>query len=180
MAFKNSLKILIGKGFFLLRGLPPRFWPACRSRPSEPSTAPRASPWPGPAPCRASPACLRALAPSPARRAVRRATLPTASGDARRVAALCWRRTPRGSHGLRPLPRARLHLLPSLRTSFRTPALSGVATAAAHARAAELADALRRRRAPAPPRHSPIPRARNSASPSFKSCSSLRRLPSTG
>ena len=60
-------------------------------RSAQPSTAPR-------------PACLRA----PARAAPR---VPTAAELARCVAALRWQRTPRGSHGLRPRPRARLHLL---------------------------------------------------------------------
>ena len=68
-----------------------------------------------PAKPRAAPAHLAsaqpsALAPSPAHRARRRATPPTASGRSRRVATMRRRRPPRGSHALRPRPRTRLQL----------------------------------------------------------------------
>jgi len=72
-------------------------------RSAQPSTAPR-------------PACLRA----PARAAPR---VPTAAELARRVAALRWQRTPRGSHDLRPRPRARLHLLVPVSSLTSPPAL---------------------------------------------------------
>ena len=89
-------------------------------------------------------------------------------------------RPPRGSHDLRPHPCARLQLLVPVRSL--TPAraafflLQSREPQALHSPRPQ----LHRRRAPAPPHHSPIPRARNSASPSFKSRSRLRRPPSTG
>ena len=89
MAFKNSLKILFGKGFFppsraaasLLARLPKPAHQAFHS------AARLALARPSPVPCQ--PGLPPRAGPSSARRAVRRATLPTASGDARRVAATC-------------------------------------------------------------------------------------------
>ena len=89
MACKNSLKLYLEKYFFSSRAAASLLAHG-RSRPSE-------------APARASPrlasAQPSALAPSPARRARRRATPPTASGLARRVA-------PPVDGGLTPRPRA--------------------------------------------------------------------------
>ena len=96
------------------------------------------------------------------------------------MATTCRRRPPRGSHGLTPRPRARLHLL----VPTRSLTLALVSSSPLQSREPPALPSprpqLRRRRAPAPPRHSPIARARNSASPSFKSRSRLRRPPSTG
>ena len=96
------------------------------------------------------------------------------------MAALRWRRTPRGSRGLAPRPRARLHLLVPARslTHARTSSPSPPEPRALSSALA--APELRRRQTPAPPRHSPIRRNRSYASPSLRSRSSLLRLPSTG
>ena len=114
MAFKNSLKVLFGKGFFLLRGpcasflarLPKPAWPRPRQ--------PRASRFSRTGPPRIGPAQLHALTRLP-----RAAPFPcwsprhatTAAENFHRVATTCRRRPPRGSRGLAPRPRARLHLL---------------------------------------------------------------------
>jgi len=166
---------------FSVSGPPPRFWPASRSRPSEHPA--RASPRlarPSPAP--RAPACsrhpaLRSPRPSPAPFPCWPLVhAPTAAETFRRVATMCRRRPPRGSRGLSPRPRARLLLLEPVRSL--TPART--AFPLLQSKKPKLRPSprqqLRRRRAPAPPRHSPIPRARNSASPSFKSRSRLRRL----
>ena len=125
---------------------------ACRSR--APCLAqPSSRVWPTPR--RVWPALRRVV---PAHR------VPTAPEHDRRVATMRRQRPPRGSHGLPPFPRARLHLLPPLRPRFRTPALSEAATTAARA-----ALATERRRClagdiPLLPRlHSSIPAARSSA-----------------
>ena len=114
MAFKNSLKVLFGKEFFLLRGLcasflarlPKPAWPRPRQpRASRVSRAGRP---------RLGPAQLRALTLLP-----RAAPFPcwsprhamTAAENFRRVATACRRHPPRGSRGLTPRPRAHLHLL---------------------------------------------------------------------
>ena len=170
---------------FSVSGPPPRFWPASRSRPSEHPA--RASPRlarPSPAP--RAPACsrhpaLRSPRPSPAPFPCWPLVhAPTAAETFRRVATMCRRRPPRGSHGLSPRPRACLHLPQPVRSLTPSHAafflLQSREPQALHSPRPQ----LRRRRALAPPRHSPIPRARNSALPSFKPRSSLRRLPSTG
>ena len=116
MAFKNSLKIIFGKGFFspsraaasLLARLPKPAQrasePARARRPTSraglltPSRTALASAQPAPFPC------------SP------RAHASTAAENFRRVATTCRRRPPRGSRGLTPRPRARLHLLVPVRS----------------------------------------------------------------
>ena len=132
---------------------PPRA-PACSRHPA------LRSPRPSPAPFPCSP----------------RAHAPTAAEDSRRVVTMCRRRPPRGSRGLTSRTRARLQ--PPQPVRSLTPART--AFPLLQSKKPKLRPSprqqLRRRRAPAPPRHSPIPRARNSASPSFKSRSRLRRL----
>ena len=99
MAFKNSLKIYLEKGFFsfaghrLASGPPAEAGPACQQSPRA-ALAHLASAQPS------------ALAPSPARRTRRRATPPTASGLAPRVAPPVG-----GGLALRPRAAAALALL---------------------------------------------------------------------
>ena len=180
MAFKNSLKILFGKKIFLLRGPPPRFWPACRSRPSVPANPPARV-----GPPRA-PACSR----HPARRSPRPSPAPfpcwplvhapTAAETFRRVATMCRRRPPRGSRGLSPRPRARLLLLEPVRSLT----LARVSSSPLQSREPPALPSprpqLRRRFPPPPAPHSPIPSASNSASLSDTWCSRLCRRLSQG
>ena len=167
----------IEKNVFCFSGPPPRFWPASRSRPSEPP-APRAPRLarPSPAPCRARPASARLPAP---RRVVPRprqgalAAWPPCAGNARRAAATAW-----------------LHLhvraffcpaaLPPPHYSSRS--LSRRATAAASARAQHvLATAAAAASTAAYPSHASIPRfTPPAAPPSFPAslafaCSRRRR-----
>ena len=161
---------------FSVSGPPPRFWPASRSRPSEPPAPaarlarPTRQPTSRVGPAAPAARALRSprpsLAPFPCWPLVH---APTAAETFRRVATMCRRRPPRASRGLTPRPRARLHLTqlvrsltPSCATFFL---LQSREPQALHSPRPQ----LRRRRAPAPPHHSPIPPAHNSASPSFKS-----------
>ena len=94
---------------FSFHGPPPRFSAHGRSRPGLQQRPPPARPAFGPA--------QRCAAPIPA------PCVPTTPGRDRRVAAMCRRRSPRGSHSLRPLPRARLHLPKPLRSPLHSPTL---------------------------------------------------------
>ena len=157
-------------------GLAPRFWPACRSRPGPRPRQPRASRSSRAGPPRLGPAQLRALAFLP-----RAAPFPcwsprhatTAAENFRHVATTCRRRPPRGSRGLTPRPRARLHLLVPVRSLTRAHAAFPLLPSREPQAPPSPRPQLRRRRAPAPPRHSPIPRASNSASLSDTWCSRL-------
>ena len=158
---------------FTFVGLAPRFRPSRTGGPTCLRAAPCSrSRFAGPGPRRAS------RSPTLARPSLRHAA--TAAEKFRRVATSRRRRPPRGSRGLTSRPRARLHLLVPVRSL--TPARAAFLLLQSREPRAPPSPRpqLRRRRSPAPPRHSPIPRARNSASPSFKPRSSLRRLPCTG
>jgi len=162
------------KSFSVFAGRRLAFGPAPQAGPAKPPRAPRL----GPAPRRASPACLRAprlllprAVPSPRH-------VLTASGDARRVSA-----TRPASSDLAARWRAWRGARPAAsrtRSAVTPPALFFLPPEPRAPSSALAALELRRRRAPAPPRHSPIARARNSASPSLRSRSSLLRLPSPG
>ena len=143
-------------------------------RPKPAQRSPRA------APAHLASAQPSALAPSPARRARRRATPPTASGRSRRVATMRRRRPPRGSHGLTLHPRARLHLPKPVRSLAHSRAASPLRQSRAPAALPLAAPRTRRRNSPRLPHLGWQSRARSSASPSFKLCSHLRRLPSSG
>ena len=106
----------IEKNDFSFRGPPPPFSAHGRSRPGLQQRLPPAHPAFGLAQRRVRPA-QRCTAPVPARR------VPTTPGRDRRVMAMRRRRSPHGSHGLRPLPRARLHLPKPLRSPLHSPAL---------------------------------------------------------
>ena len=183
MAFKNSLKVLFGKGFFLLRGpcasflarLPKPAWPASPPAarlvrlPRWP-TLPRPSPAPraGPSPARrAVPLLVAAPRHDRGRKLPPRGDHVPASPAARQPRPGTAPTRPPSPAGARALAHSRPHFLSS------TPEPSARAPPSPRPQ-------LRRRRAPAPPRHSSIARARNSASPSFDSRSRLRRLPSPG
>ena len=164
-------------------GLAPRFWPACRSRPGPSPRQPRASRFSRAGPHRPGPAQLRALAFLP-----RAAPFPcwsprhatTAAEKLRRVATTCRRRPPRGSRGLTPRPRARLHLL----VPARSLTLARVSSSPLQSREPPALPSprpqLRRRFPPPPAPHSPIPSASNSASLSDTWCSRLCRRLSQG
>jgi len=173
MAFKNSLKIYLEKKNFLLRGPPPRFWPACRSRPSAPAKPPRRSSPPRLGPAQRAGFLSRAPRPSPRH-------APTASGFSRHVATMRRRRPPRGSHDLRPRPRARLQLPQPVHSL--TPARAAFPLLQSREPKLRPSPRLRtRRRNSSQILHlSRKSRAHSSVSPSFKSRSRLRRLPSSG
>ena len=158
------MKIYLEKRIFLLRGPPPRFWPACRSRPNiQPaSRAPRlASPRPSPAP--RWPASARLLAVAPRRAPDRGRARPPRGGHAPST-------SPRIKAGLRTRPRARLHLLVPVRSlSPALPSLSAraerpnSASRRAHAPVGEFhrgSSTSASKHAPAAPPHSPSSRAR--------------------
>ena len=149
------MKIFIS--FFLGRRLVSR--PTAEAGPVKPRAAPARL-----APALPSAlACLRARSPAGAPRRV-----PTASGRARRVAALRWQRPPRGSHGLAPPPRARLLLprsaasspllLPLSQPQSNTSSFRPRATRARHRRRRCLDGSI-----PLPRLHSPIHAASSSA-----------------
>ena len=128
----------------------PASLPRQRRAPRQPSPAPRL-------------ACLRARPPADAPRRA-----PTASGRARRVAALRWQRPPRGSHGLAPPPRARLLLPRSAASSPFLLPLSQPQSNSSSSRPRAPRARHRRRRCldgsiPLPRLHSPIHAASSSA-----------------
>ena len=90
------------------------------------------------------------------------------------------RRPPRGSHGLTPLPRARLHLPKPVRSLAHSRAASPIRKHRAHSLCLSPRHRTRRRNPPRLLHLGQQSRARSSVSLSFKSCSRLRRLPSSG
>ena len=173
MAFKNSLKIYLEKKDFspsraatsLLARLPK---PAQRA-----SEAPRRFSPPRLGPAQRAGSFSRAPRPSPRR-------APTASGRSRRVATMRRRRPPRGSHALRPRPRSRLQLpQPVHSLTPARPALPLLQSREPKLRPSPRLH-TRRRNSSRILHLSRKSRARSSASPSFKSRSRLRRLPSSG
>ena len=168
---------------FSVSGPPPRFWPASRSRPSEPPA--RASPRlarPSPAP--RAPACSR----HPALRSPRPGPAPfpywplvhapTAAETFRRVATMCRRRPPCGSRGLSPRPRARLLLLEPVRSLTPARAAFPLLQSKKPKLRPSPRQQLRRRRAPAPPHH-PLIRAASSSASSTSVVCARQRLPSS-
>ena len=99
--------------FLSFHGPPPRFSAHGRSRLGLP---------PRPLLVRPSPPRAHGLPPRCAAPFPRAASRPALERD-RRVATMRRRRPPRGSHGLPPLPRARLHLLSPRRSTLHSPAL---------------------------------------------------------
>ena len=166
MAFKNFLKIYLEKGFFSFAGRRLASGPPAEAGPAR-QRSPRA------APAQRAGSFSRAPRPSPRR-------APTASGRSRRVATMCRRRPPRGSHDLRPHPRARLQLPQPVHSL--TPARAAFPLLQSREPKLRPSPRLRTRRQNSSwilhlGRQS---RARSSASPSFKLCSRLRHLPSSG
>ena len=173
MAFKNSLKIYLEKGFFSFAGRRLASGPPAEAGPAR-QRSPRA------APAHLASAQPSALAPSPARRARRRATPRPRQdalaawrpcvGVARRAAATTCARAlapafNRRSQCARSLPPA----LPSLSSRAESPKLCPSPR-----------PRTRRRNSPRLLHLGRKSRAHSSASPSFKSRSRLRRLPSSG
>ena len=89
-------------------------------------------------------------------------------------------RLPRASHGLTPLPHARLHLPKPVRSLAHSCAASPLRQSRAPQLCLSPRPRTRRRNPPLLLHLSRQSHARSSALPSFKSCSRLRRLPSSG
>ena len=174
MAFKNSLKISLEKRFFSFAGRRLASSPPAEAGPARQQISPprRSSP-----PCLGPAQCAGSFSRAP-RPSLRHAA--TASGSSRRVATTCRRRPPRGSRGLTPRPRARLHLL----VPTRSLTLARVSSSPLQSREPPALPSprpqLRRRFPPPPAPHSPIPSASNSASLSDTWCSRLCRRLSQG
>ena len=167
MACKNSLILYLEKYFFL-RGPPPRFWPACRSRPSIHPTSP-----PSPRPSSIAVAqSSRALSSPPARRArpcqASRAAWRAHAGDAGRVASRGPRKHARRAVITPPLLRIQA-------VQAQHPLTQPAAAAPpAHSELRHRAPlSLRQRFAPPPAPHSPIPPAGSSASSSSFGCARM-------
>jgi len=172
MAFKNSLKIQMKKAFSSFAGR--RLTSGPRPKPAQPASR--------------SAVRLASPRPSPALRWPTSARLPT---DAPRRAPDRGRACPpRGGHapstpprvaaGLRPRPRARLHLLEPVRSLTPSRAAFPLRQSREPQALPLAAPRTRRRNSPRLLHLGRQSRARSSASPSFKLCSRLRHLPSSG
>ena len=162
---KKSFSVFAGRR--LLSGPAPQAGPAKPPRARLASAQPRAAP--------ARPASARRAVPCCSPRHAM-----TAAESVRRVATACRRQPPRGSRGLTSRTRARLQ--PPQPVRSLTPARAAFLLLQSREPQALPSPRPRTRR-----RNSPRllhlgrkSRARSSASPSFKSRSRLRRLPSSG
>ena len=164
MAFKNSLKLYLEKGFFSFAGR--RLTSGPRPKSAQPASHARlALPRPSPAPC--WPASVRLLAVAPRRAPDRGRACPPRGGHALST-------PPRVAAGLRPRPRARLHLPKPVRSLAHSRAASPLRQSRAPQLCLSPRPRTRRRIPPWLLHLGQQARARSSASLSFKSCSRLR------
>jgi len=172
MAFKNSLKLYLEKGFFSFAGRRLASGPPAEAGPTS-SQHPARLASPRPSPALRWPASARLLAVAPRRAPDHGRARPPRGGHALSA-------SPRVAAGLRTRPRARLHLLVPVRSL--TPARAAFPLLQSREPKIRPSPRLRtRRRNSSRILHlSRKSRARSSASPSFKSRSRLRRLPSSG